>query len=105
MSEYPEGYPLRVECEYPESPSRALALAGIVFMFPKAVLLFPHIFILYFVNLACVIVVFVAFLIVLVTGRYPRGIYEFVLGTLRWQTRVSAWLFGLVDRYPPFSMR
>jgi hypothetical protein len=70
----------------------------------KAFLLLPHVFILYFVNLVAAILVYVSYWVVLFTRRYPRWMHQFVLGSLRWQTRVSAWMFGLVDRYPPFSM-
>src|SRR6516225_1138297 len=99
MSAY---YPVRVEADYPEQSSRLLALAAILFMWPKTVLLLPHIIVLVFVQLAASIVAFFGFVVVLITGKYPRFMYEFVLGVLRWQTRTSAWLMGLVDRYPPF---
>jgi hypothetical protein len=97
-------YPLRVEADYPERSSRLLALSSIL-MFVKILLLFPHILVLYFVQLAAFLVAFLGFFVVLLTGHYPRGMYEFVLGSLRWQTRVSAWLLGLVDKYPPFAMK
>jgi hypothetical protein len=105
MPDYADGYPVTVEADYPEQSSRLLALAGVLFMWPKAVLLLPHLFVLYFVQLAAFVVAFLGYWVVLFTGRYPRGMHEFVVGALRWQTRVSAWLLGLVDRYPPFSMR
>jgi hypothetical protein len=105
MDNYSEDYPIRVEADYPEHSSRLLALAAILFMWPKMLILLPHIFILYFVQLAAFIVAFLAFWVVLFTGRYPRGMYDFVLGAMRWQTRVAAWMLGLVDRYPPFSTR
>ena len=105
MSDFPPFYPVRVEAEYPDRPTRLLALLGLLFMFPKTILLVPHLFVLWFVHLAAMIAVYVGYLVVLITGEYPRGLFDFVLGALRWQTRVAAWLFGLVDRYPPFSMR
>jgi hypothetical protein len=104
MSEFSEDYPVRVEADYPQQPSRLLALCGIL-LFPKMFLLLPHFFILYFVNLVGAVVTYLAYWVVFITGKYPRGMYDFVLGMLRWQTRVSAWLFGLVDPYPPFSLR
>ena len=49
---------------------------------------------------------FVAWLAILVTGQYPRGIFDFVVGILRWYLRVAAYALLLVtDRYPPFSLR
>jgi hypothetical protein len=104
MPELPQDFPVNVEAIYPPESSRVLALCGI-FVFPKVLLLFPHLFILNFVNLAAAIVVYVGYWVVLFTGEFPRGMYDFVLGMLRWQTRTSAWLLGLVDRYPPFSLR
>jgi hypothetical protein len=103
MAEMWHDYPVRLEADYPAHPSRLLALCGILLPL-KAFLLLPHLIIVYFVNLAAAIVVFVAFWVVLFTGRYPRGMYEFTLGALRWQTRMTAWMWGLVDRYPPFSL-
>jgi hypothetical protein len=105
MAGYPEDYPVRIEADYPESSSRLLALAGLFFLWPKLLLLLPHIFILYFVQLGAFLVALLGYIVVLFTGQYPRGMYDFVLGSLRWQTRVNAWLLGLVDRYPPFSTR
>jgi hypothetical protein len=105
MVAYVRGYPVRVEADYPQQSSRGLALAGALFLFPKAVLIVPQAFCLYFVALVAVLAVFLSYFAVLFTGRYPRGMFDFVLGTLRWQIRLVAWLFGLVDRYPPFSMR
>jgi len=105
MATFVQDYPIRLEADYPQSSSRLLALSGILFMFPKLLLVIPHLFVLYFVQLAGFVVAFIGFWVVLFTGKYPHGMYEFVLGWLRWQTRVSAWLLGLVDRYPPFSMR
>ena len=104
MTHLPGDYPVTVKAEYPPESSRLSALCGILFMFPKALLILPHILILNFVNLAAMVVVYLGYWVVLFTGRYPRGMYDFALGVLRWQTRISAWLFGLVDRYPPFSL-
>jgi len=44
------------------------------------------------------------FLVVLFTGSCPRALFDFLRGWMRWQTRMNAWVFGLVDRYPPFSL-
>ena len=104
MAGMTQDYPVRLEIDHPPSSSRLLAFCGLLFIV-KALLLFPHIFVLYFVNLAAMFVVFICYLIVLFTGRYPEGMFNFVRGTLQWQTRLSAWLFGLTDRYPPFSLR
>lgn len=105
MPQYGEDfYPVRVEADYPERSSRAMALAGLL-VFPKYLLLIPHAFLLFFVQIAASFVIFLGFLVVLFTGRYPRGMFEFLLGTLRWQTRVGAWFMGLTDKYPPFGLK
>jgi hypothetical protein len=46
----------------------------------------------------------VAWLAILVTGRYPKALYEFGIGVLRWTTRVEAYLLLLTDEYPPFTL-
>src|SRR5262249_2065288 len=98
MADYAEDYPVRVEANYPDRSSRLLALPAILFMWPKALLLLPHIFVLYFVQLAAFFVAFLGFWVVLFTGKYPRGMYEFVLGALRWQTRyrLGCWVLWIV---------
>jgi hypothetical protein len=51
------------------------------------------------------IVVIIAWFAILFTGRYPRGMFEFVNGVIRWNSRVTAYAFLLVtDRYPPFRL-
>jgi hypothetical protein len=50
-----------------------------------------------------VFAVFIAWWAVLITGEYPKGIHNFIVGTLRWSTRVNIYLSFLTDKYPPFS--
>jgi hypothetical protein len=71
----------------------------------KWLLAIPHFVVLVFLWVAAVIAVFAAWVAILVTGRYPRGLFSFVEGVLRWTQRVAAYAFLLVtDRYPPFSL-
>ncbi len=71
----------------------------------KWLLAIPHYIVLFFLAIAAVVAVIVAWFAVLFTGRYPRGIFDFVEGVLRWGLRVEAYAFLLVtDRYPPFSL-
>ena len=46
----------------------------------------------------------IAWVLILLTGEYPRGLYDFAVGALRWLLRVEAYLLLLVDDYPPFSL-
>src|SRR4249920_2183143 len=71
----------------------------------KWLLAIPHYILLVFLWIAAVISVVIAWFVILFTGRYPRGLFDFVLGVGRWSVRVSAYAFLLAtDRYPPFSL-
>jgi hypothetical protein len=71
----------------------------------KWLLAIPHFILLVFLWLAAVVAVIIAWFAILFTGRYPRGLFDFVLGVLRWGNRVVAYAFVLVtDEYPPFRL-
>jgi hypothetical protein len=71
----------------------------------KWFLAIPHYIVLFFLDIAAVVVVVVAWFAILFTGRYPEGMFNFVVGVMRWSLRVTAYAFLLVtDRYPPFSL-
>jgi len=71
----------------------------------KWFLAIPHYVVLAFLDLAAVVVVIVTWFVILFTGRYPRGIFDFVEGVIRWHNRVIAYAITMVtDRYPPFSL-
>ena len=103
MQSADSGYPVRFEVDYPDAPSRGLALLGVLF-FLKALLLIPHIIILYLLGIVGFIVFYIGYWAVLVTCRYPQGLFAFVLGVQRWSARTDSWMYGTVDRYPPFSL-
>jgi urea transporter len=92
-------YPLTLEVEYREDLSRWM-------IFVKWLLAIPHLLILVFLGIAAYVVVIIAFFAILFTGNYPRGLFDFVVGTWRWFTRVSAYAtWFMTDRYPPFSLK
>jgi Domain of unknown function (DUF4389) len=71
----------------------------------KWLLAIPHYILLVFLSIAALVAVIVAWFAILFTGRYPRGLFDFVLGVLRWGNRVTAYAFVLVtDQYPPFRL-
>jgi len=71
----------------------------------KWLLAFPHYIVLVFLWLAAFFSIIFAWFAILFTGRYPRGIFDFLVGVGRWTNRVSAYALLLVtDRYPPFSL-
>jgi len=71
----------------------------------KWLLAIPHYFVLLFLSVAAFFVVVFAWFAILFTRKYPQGLFDFVVGTIRWGNRVLAYAFLLVtDRYPPFSL-
>jgi hypothetical protein len=71
----------------------------------KWLLALPHYVVLFFLWIAALAVVIVVWFAILFTGRYPRGLFDFVEGVIRWHNRVAAYAWVLVtDRYPPFRL-
>jgi len=89
---------VHLEYTYPDDLNRWLPLI-------KWLLAIPHYIVLFFLNLASFFVVIAAWFIILFTGGYPRGMFGFVEGVIRWNVRVTAYALTLVtDRYPPFRL-
>lgn len=71
----------------------------------KWLLAIPHVIVLFFLWLAALVVVVIAWFVILFTGRYPRGLFDFVVGVMRWTWRTVAYAAVLTtDRYPPFRL-
>jgi hypothetical protein len=71
----------------------------------KWLLAIPHYIVLVFLGIAAVVSVVIAWFAILFTGRYPRGLFDFVLGVFRWTNRVGGYAFILItDEYPPFRL-
>jgi Domain of unknown function (DUF4389) len=71
----------------------------------KWLLAIPHLIVLVFLGLAAIVCVIISWFAILFTGRYPRGLFDFAVGVLRWGNRVNAYAFLLVtDQYPPFRL-
>ena len=72
----------------------------------KWLLAIPHYVVLAFLWIGAAVAIVVAWFAILITGRYPRPLFDYVVGVGRWTLRVNAYAWLLVtDRYPPFSLR
>lgn len=103
--EYPstvEEQRVHLDFDYPENVERDL---NRWLPLVKWFLAIPHVIILFFLWIGAFFAVIVAWFAILFTGRYPRGMFDFVVGVGRWSLRVYAYAFLLItDRYPPFSL-
>lgn len=90
-------YPMEFRVRYPERLSRLL-------IFVKWLLIIPHAIALVGLGIAVWFTAPLSWFAILVTGHYPRGLFRFHVGVLRWATRVSLYVSLLTDDYPPFSL-
>ena len=71
-----------------------MAILGVLLFIPKLILLIPHLIILTALGLVTMVVVYVAYWAVLITGAYPRGLFDFAVGIVRWETRTDSWFIA-----------
>jgi hypothetical protein len=96
FSTTPGQYPVHLAIDYPPQLSRGL-------IFIKWLLLIPNFIVLYFVTIAAMVCWVIVWFAILFTGRYPEGLFRFLVGALRWTMRVNAYYYLMTDRYPPFT--
>jgi hypothetical protein len=103
--EYPstvEEQRIHLELDYPDAERDLNRWLPLV----KWLLAIPHFVVLFFLSIGAVVAVVIAWFAILFTGRYPRGLFDYVVGVGRWGLRVEAYALLLVtDQYPPFSLQ
>ena len=102
--EYPstdEEQAVHLEIAYPDAQKELMRGMPLV----KWFLAIPHYIVLWFLGIAAFVSIVIAWFAILFTGRYPRSMFDFVVGVYRWSLRVGVYAFLLTtDRYPPFSL-
>jgi hypothetical protein len=92
---------VRLDFEYPDAQGELNRWLPLV----KWLLAIPHFILLVFLYLGAIVAVILAWFAILFTGRYPRGIFDYVEGVIRWHNRVAGYAYILVtDQYPPFRL-
>jgi hypothetical protein len=92
---------VRLDIRYPDVPRELNRWLPLV----KWLLAIPHYIVLFFLYIGAIFVVIAAWFVILFTGRYPRGLFDYVVGVARWHNRVVAYAFVMItDRYPPFRL-
>lgn len=72
--------------------------------FFRILMVIPQIIVLWFVTIAAEVCVLISWFVALFTGSVPEGLHNFIVGWLRWQTRVTSYMYMHVDQYPTFSL-
>src|SRR6266571_6752774 len=90
-------YPVRYDVQYPERGARWKLV------FWRIAASVPHFFVLAALTVSLGLVVPIGWLAVLFTGRFPRGLHQYITGVVRWAVRVQAYVLALTDEFPPFG--
>jgi Domain of unknown function (DUF4389) len=90
-------YPLRLDIDHQEQYARWMPLV-------KWLLVIPHYIVLIVLYIGAFFAIVIAWFAVLITGRYPRGLWNYLVGVARWTTRVTTYHYLMVDPYPPFTL-
>jgi hypothetical protein len=91
-------YPIRARFQY---PAAGIARWRVLL---HGIMAIPHFFVLWLLGFALWVAVFVAAVAIVFTREYPQGVFDFVLGVMRWQVRVSGYLMWMTEEYPPFTL-
>ena len=94
-------YPVTFDVEYPERLSRGWVVLKALFGWLYVGI--PHGIVLWLYGIAVGVVTFIAFWVILFTAKFPKGMFDFVVGYMRWYNNVTAYMGLLRDEYPPFS--
>jgi hypothetical protein len=93
----PGGDPIVVSVDRPEQLNRWLPLV-------KWLLIIPHLIVIYILFLVAYVVAIIGFFAVIILGRWPEGMHNFIVGVGRWGHRINAYIYLLRDEYPPFTL-
>ena len=91
-------YPVTLEVEYPDTLNRWAPLY-------KWLLAIPNIIVCYILTIVALLLIYIVFFAILFTGKFPRGMFDFVVGIMRWWLRLLAYTNLMRDEYPPFSTK
>ena len=91
-------YPVTLDIADPAGPRDRLSVAF------RLIMAIPHFIVLAFILIAWGLLTIVAWFAIIITGEYPAAFHAFAVGALRWELRVEAYLYLMVDEYPPFSL-
>jgi hypothetical protein len=89
-------YPVELNVEYPENLSRLTT-------FFRGIMVIPHLIVLYFIEIAAGVILFLSWWAILFTGKFPKSFFDFMVWSFRWMTRVNGYTYLLTDKYPPFT--